>query len=434
MVSHQAKMCWLWRGCVRRMATVIVANRIVLHIHGLLEVVDMGFAHCPCTCWCFWAMLLLLASQAFAEPAVAESKNQRMWVYVGTYTQKGSKGIYRFDFDLASGKLALRALAAEANNPSFVAISPDRRFLYAVSEVDDLNGKKSGGVSAFAIEPATGDLTLLNQQPSGGTGPCHLIVDRAGKHVLVANYGSGSAAVWPIESDGRLGKATGFVQHQGSGPNRQRQLGPHAHSINLDAGNRFAVVADLGLDKLFVYRFDAQKGTLTPNDPPFVTVTPGAGPRHFAFHPNGRNAYVINELASTVTAFRYEGERGTLEPLQTISTLPKDFKGSNTTAEVQVHPSGRFLYGSNRGHNSIAIFAIDPQTGRLSWVGHQSEQIKTPRNFGIDPTGSRLLVANQDSDSMVVFRIDAQTGDLEPTGIKVDVPRPVCVKMMPSAR
>jgi 6-phosphogluconolactonase len=380
------------------------------------------------------AVVLLLISTAFAEPAAAEPKMERLRVYVGTYTQRGSKGIYRFDFDPASGKLTSRAVAAEAKNPSFVAIDPNQRFLFAVSEVDNIDGKSSGAVNAFAIDRGTGDLTLLNQQPSGGAGPCHLVVDRAGKHVLVANYGGGSVAVLPIASDGRLGKATAFIQHTGSGPNPQRQERPHAHSINLDAANRFAVVADLGLDKLFVYRFDAAKGTLTPNEPPYVSIAPGSGPRHFAFHPNGRNAYVINELASTVTAFHYDSDRGILEPLQTISTLPSDFKGKNYTAEVQVHPSGRFLYGSNRGHNSIAVFAIDPATGKLTATGHQSGQIKTPRNFGIDPTGSHLLVANQDSDSIVVFRIDAAIGELRPTGITAEVPVPVCVKMMPIPR
>jgi 6-phosphogluconolactonase len=380
------------------------------------------------------AMVLPLALLAPVEIATAEPKMEQLWVYVGTYTQRGSKGIYRFDLDAASGKLSSRTLAAEAKDPSFIAITPDQRFLYAVSEVENLDGRRSGAVSAFAIDRGTGNLTLLNHQPSGGAGPCHLVIDRAGKHVLVANYGGGSVSVLPIESDGRLGKATAFVQHKGSGLNRQRQEGPHAHSINLDAANRFAVVADLGLDKVFVYRFDAAKGTLTPNEPPSVSVAPGAGPRHFAFHPNGKNAYVINELASTVTACHYDGDRGILEPLQTISTLPKDFKGSNTTAEVQVHPSGKFLYGSNRGHNSIAVFAIDPTTGKLSAVGHQSGGIKEPRNFGIDPTGSYLLVGNQNSDSIIVFRIDAETGELRPTGVTAEVPVPVCVKMMPSAR
>jgi 6-phosphogluconolactonase len=386
------------------------------------------------TCWCLLALFVVVAAQAFAEPAAAEPSLDKLWVYVGTYTQKGtSKGIYLFDFDPASGKLTSRALAAKAKNPSFLAIAPDRRHLYAVSEVENLDGKRSGGVSAFAIDPGSGDLSLLNQQPSGGAGPCHLVVDRAGKHVLVANYGGGSVSVLPIEPDGRLGKATAFVQHKGSGPNRERQEGPHAHSINLDAANHFAVVADLGLDKVFVYRFNPEKGTLAPNDPPSVSLTPGAGPRHFAFHPNGTHAYVINEIDSTVTPFAYDGGRGTLEPIQTVSTLPQGFKGNNsTTAEVQVHPSGRFLYGSNRGHNSISVFAIDAKTGRLRWVGNQAEGIKTPRNFGIDPTGKYLLVANQDSDSIVVFRIDGQTGELHPTGVTVEVPMPVCVKFLPT--
>jgi 6-phosphogluconolactonase len=394
----------------------------------------MAIPSSPGTRWFPLAMVLSSALWAFAESSAAEPKPDKLWVFVGTYTQKDSKGIYRFELDLASGKLTSRALAAEAKNPSFVALDPDQRFLYAVSEVATFDGKKSGGVSAFALDPKTGDLTLLNEQPSGGAGPCHLVVDRAGKHVLVANYGGGSASVLPIESGGRLGKATAFVQHKGSGSNPKRQEGPHGHSVNLDRANHFAVVADLGLDKLMVYRFDAAKGTLTPNEPPSVSLAQGAGPRHFAFHPNGENAYSINELDSTVTAFHYDGQRGILEPLQTVSTLPKDLKRNNSTAEVQVHPSGKFLYGSNRGHNSIAIFAIDPKTGKLSYVGHQSDQIKTPRNFGIDPTGSYLLVANQDSDSIVVFRIDAETGALRPTGIAAEVSTPVCVKMIPIRR
>jgi 6-phosphogluconolactonase len=382
-----------------------------------------------------WFLLALLAWTAVAYSWAAELKADRLWVYVGTYTDRGkSKGIYRFEFDLASGTLVSRALAAETKNPSFLAIDPDNRFLYAVSEVGDFDGKKTGAVSAFAIDPKTGDLSVLNQQSSGGAAPCHLVVDRAGKHVLVANYGGGNASAVSIESGGRLGKATAFVQHQGSGTNPKRQEGPHAHSINLDAANRFAVVADLGLDKVFVYRYDSAKGTLTPNDPPAVAVAGGAGPRHFAFHPNGRNAYVINELNSTVTALRYDTERGSFEPLQSVSTLPKDFKGSSTTAHVQVHPSGKFLYGSNRGHNSIAVFAIDPKTGSLTSLGHQTDRIKTPRNFTIDPTGTYLLVANQSSDSIVVFRIDADTGALKPTGPAVEVPEPVCLTMIPIRR
>jgi 6-phosphogluconolactonase len=359
--------------------------------------------------------------------------NQVAWllVYIGTYTGEASRGIYQLKLDLASGVLTSRGLAAEVVNPSFLAVHPSRRFLYAAGEVGDFQGQKSGAVSAFAIDGASGTLSLLNQQPSRGQGPCYVTVDRVGKNVLVANYGSGSVACLPVAADGRLGPATGFLQHEGSSVDRKRQEGPHAHSINLDAANRFAVAADLGLDKLLVDRFDPEKGTLTPNDPPFVRVAPGAGPRHFAFHPDGRHAYAINEMHSTVNAFDYDPERGALREIQTHRTLPEDFRGPNTTADVQIHPSGRFLYGSNRGHNSIAIFAIDAESGRLRPVGHQPTGGKTPRNFGIDPTGRYLLAANQDSGTVVVFRIDLQSGRLEPTGHVAEVPKPVCVKFVP---
>jgi 6-phosphogluconolactonase len=384
---------------------------------------------------CELGLVLLLASALQAQQRAADAPKDaasgHLWVYVGTYTGKDSKGIYRFDFDLASGKLSNRELAGETVNPSFLAIHPNRRFLYAVNEIADFGGKQAGAVTAFALDPQSGKLARLNQQSSGGAAPCHLVVDKAGKHVLAANYGGGSAVVLPILADGRLGEATDFVQHKGTGTNPQRQEGPHAHSINLDSPNRHAVVADLGLDKVLIYRFDEAKGKLSPNDPPFVALPPGSGPRHFAFHPNGRNAYVINELASTVTAFDYNADRGVLKPVQTVSTLPPGSNPSNSTAEVQVHPSGRFLYGSNRGFNTIAVFAIDPQTGELRPVGQQGHRIKTPRNFGIDPTGQYLIVANQDGNSLVVFRIDPGTGELKPTGAVADVPTPVCVKMMP---
>jgi 6-phosphogluconolactonase len=359
---------------------------------------------------------------------------QTLWVYVGTYTSGKSKGIYLFHLDLATGKLAPEGLVAECESPSFLAIHPNHRFLYAVNEVSNFGGMNSGAVSAFAIEPKSGHLTRLNQQSSRGAGPCHLSVDHQGKDVLVANYGSGSVAVLPIQPDGRLGPATAFIQHEGKSANPQRQEGPHAHSINVDATNRFAFAADLGLDKILVYRFDAARGTLTPNDPAAATIDPGSGPRHFAFHPNGRFAYVINEMGSTVTALAYDAAKGTLKPLQTLSTLPEGFTGNSSTAEVQVHPSGKFLYGSNRGHDSIAIFKIDPDTGRLTPAGHQSTQGKTPRNFGIDPTGQYLLAANQDSDTIVVFRIDPATGALAPTGQVVEAPKPVCVKFLPLPR
>jgi 6-phosphogluconolactonase len=366
--------------------------------------------------------------------AAAETKGDaaKPLVYFGTYTGAKSKGIYVSRIDLATGKLSAPELAGAIVSPSFLAVHPNRRFLYAVNEVGEFSGKPGGAVSAFAIDAATGKLTLLNQQSSGGGGPCHLVVDKAGKNVLVANYGGGSVAVLPITDDGRLREATSFIQHTGSSLNPQRQKEPHAHSSHLDPANRFAFVADLGLDKVLIYRFDAEKGTLTPNDPSFAKVAAGAGPRHFTFHPQGRFAYVINEMSCTVTAFSYEAGRGELKELQTISTLPEGGPVSPnlSTAEVQAHPSGQFLYGSNRGHDSIVVFAIDEKTGKLTHVENQSTRGKTPRNFGIDPTGAYLLAANQGSDSVVVFHIDNKTGRLTPTGQVVEVGTPVCVRFV----
>jgi 6-phosphogluconolactonase len=374
-----------------------------------------------------WLALLL------ALPGLDDAPPPRpIRAYVGTYTEgSASKGIYLIELDLASGKLTSRGLAGEAVNPSFVALHPGRAFLYAVNEVGDFQGEKTGAVTAFAIDPDQGTLTTLNQQSSKGSGPCHLTVDRDGHHVLVANYGSGSVAVLPIGGDGRLAEASAAIQHAGKGTNPRRQEGPHAHSINLDGENHFAVAADLGLDRLFVYKFDPKAGTLQPNTPPYAEVEPGSGPRHFAFHPNGRHAYVINEMANTVNAFRYDPGRGILNKVQTIPTLPEGFQGTSHTAEVRVHPTGRFLYGSNRGHDSIAVFSLDPETGLLLAQGHTPTQGKTPRNFAIDPTGRYLLAANQGSDSIVVFRIDPNRGTLEPAGSSVEVPRPVCIAFLP---
>ena len=354
-----------------------------------------------------------------------------MRVYVGTYTRGASKGIYAMNLDLASGKLSSPKLVAETVNPSFLAIHPSQKYLYSVSEVPTTDGKKSGGVAAFSIDPDSGKLTELNRQASGGGGPCHVTVDKTGQVVLVANYGAGSAASLPITKDGKLEEAASVVQHRGSSVNPKRQEGPHAHSANIDAANKIAVVADLGLDKLMLYRLDPSTGKLTPNDPPHASVDPGAGPRHFTFHPDGKHAYVINELSSTVTAFNYDADKGSFEAIQTITTLPEDFDGNNTTAEIQVHPSGKFLYGSNRGHNSIAMFSIDTKTGRLTALGHESSGGKTPRNFGVDPTGSYVLAANQDTDNIIVLRIDQQSGKLTPTGQSVTVGTPVCVKFVP---
>ena len=351
-------------------------------------------------------------------------------VYIGTYTGPKSKGIYVSRFDSATGKLSSPELVAETKSPSFLALHPNGRFLYAVGEVDNFNGLPSGAVSAFSIDTKTGQLTLLNQQPSSGTGPCHLTVDSTGKCLLAANYGSGSIAAFPIEANGKLGKSSAVIQHQGSSVNPERQSGPHAHFIMPDPADKFALVCDLGLDKVLVYRFDAAKGLLAANDQPSASLKAGSGPRHLAFHPNRQWLYVINEMGSTLTAFAYDSKRGALEELQTISTLPENFSGKSTCAEVQVHPSGKFVYGSNRGHDSIAVFAVDAISGRLSFVELQSTQGKTPRHFALDPTGKWLLAENQGSDNIVLFGVDAKTGRLTPTGQVVEVGSPVCVQFV----
>ncbi len=353
-------------------------------------------------------------------------------VYFGTYTGKKSKGVHVSRLDMATGALSAPELAGETANPSYLAVHPTRNFLYAANEVRTFSGKETGSVSAFAIDRATGKLRALNQQSSVGRGPVYLVVDRTGRNVLVSNYGGGSVAVLPIGKDGTLKPVSAFIQHTGSSVNQQRQQGPRAHSINLDPGNRFAYAADLGLDKVLIYRFDADKGSLVPNNPPFAAVQPGAGPRHFAFHPHGRFAYVINEIDVTLTAFSSDPQRGGLTAIQTVSTLPAGQAAMPgfSTADVQVHPSGRFLYGSNRGHDSMVVFAIDEKSGRLSYVENEPTQGSTPRGFGIDPTGVYLLVANQQSDSVVVFRIDQQTGGLTPTGHQIELGSPVCVKVV----
>jgi 6-phosphogluconolactonase len=375
------------------------------------------------------AALSALLMAAVGQP----DRRPGLLVYFGTYTGAKSRGIYVSRLDVSSGALSPPELAAESTSPSFLAVHPTRAFLYAVNEINDYGGNATGSVTAFAIDAATGKLTALNRQPSGGAGPAHLVVDQTGRNVLVANYGGGSAAVLPIGADGRLEPPSAIIKHTGSSVNPERQKQPHAHSINLDSDNRFAYVADLGLDKIMIYRFGAEQGSLTANDPPFAAVDPGAGPRHFAIHPNGRFGYVINELHCTITAFTRDATRGGLTALQTISTLPpgQAVERGYSTAEVQVHPSGRFLYGSNRGHNSIVVFAIDQESGKLTYLETQPTGGRIPRNFGIDPSGTYLLAANQQSDSVVVFRIDPETGRLSPTGKVLEVGAPVCVKFVP---
>jgi 6-phosphogluconolactonase len=356
----------------------------------------------------------------------AASIGRPLRVYIGTYTGQKSKGIYVSQFDPATGKLGPAQLAAETASPSFLAIHPNMRYLYAVGETSNFGGKRTGAVTAFRIDGQTDRLTLLNQQSSGGGGPCHLTVDKTGKCLLVANYGTGSIAALPIQADGSLGEPSAIIQHRGSSVNPQRQAGPHAHFITGDPGNHFALACDLGLDQVLVYRLDPVRGALTPNDPPFAPIQAGSGPRHLVFSPNGRFVYVINEMGMTLTAFAYDAKHGSLKELQTVPTLPKAFDGTKSCAEVQMHPSGRFVYGSNRGHDSIAIYAVDAKSGKLLWVDCQPTGGKTPRHFAIDPTGQWLLAENQDANNIAVFALDAKTGRLKPTGQVVEVGSPVC--------
>ena len=349
-------------------------------------------------------------------------------MYVGTYTTGKSEGIYLYRLNLSSGELKQVAITRGVVNPSYLTLAPSRRFLYAVNEVGDFGGKKSGAISAFAVDQNTGQLRLLNQQASLGADPCYLEVDAGGKFVLVANYTGGNVAVFPVQLDGSLGEETDIRQDEGSSVNRERQEGPHAHYIALDATNRFAYSCDLGTDKIMIFRFDSHSGKLSPANQPWVQVKPGAGPRHLAFHPNGKYLFVLNELQSTVTSFTRDSGDGRLEERQTLSTLPNDFSGTNTSAEIEVSADGRFLYCSNRGHDSIAIFAINPRDGALNSIGYESTQGRTPRNFAIDPTGKFLLVANQNSHNIVVFRVDQKTGQLSAANQTAEVPTPVCLK------
>ena len=353
---------------------------------------------------CFIALLLLPASVQAQE---------KYRVYLGTYTGNESKGIYQCELNLKDGSLSPATLAVETASPSFLAFHPNQKFLYAVNESD-------AAISAFAIDGSSGKLTLLNSQPSQGGAPCHLVVDPTGKNVLAANYTGGSCLCLPIGEDGKLGKSTSFQQHVG--PRK------HGHSIHVDKANKFALCCDLGLDQVVIYAFQPGPGTLTPHG---AFDTPkGAGPRHFAWHPDGKTAYINGESDLTLIACDYDAEKGQLKQRQVLSTLPQNVeRKGGSTAETVVHPSGKFVYVSNRDpYNSIAIFSIDPQTRVVTAAGHQSQGVKTPRNFAIEPTGKFMLVANQSGGNVIVFRIDQSTGALTPTEASVKVASPVCVR------
>lgn len=355
---------------------------------------------------------------------------ENIFVYIGTYTSEGGEGIYICRMDPESGRLEKIGKVKNIINPSFLTVDSRQCNLYAVNEVSFFAGEKAGAVSAFSIDDKSGELTFLNSKSSKGAGPCHLSLDKRDRYVFVANYVGGSVCVLSVDDDGSLGEPADFVQHKGSSINPERQERPHAHSVVVEPNNRYVYVADLGLDKVMIYNFDSNRGKLTPNDQPYVKTKPGAGPRHFTFHPNGKLAYLINELDSTIVAYAYDEHKGFLKEMQTVSTLPENFRGINYAADIHAAPSGRFLYGSNRGHDSLVIYQVDERTEILKYIGHKHTLGKFPRNFTIDFLGKFLLVANQRSNNVVSLRINPETGLLESTGYELRVPSPVCVKIV----
>lgn len=349
-------------------------------------------------------------------------------LYAGTYTTGKSKGIYVLEFNVNTGSLIQKDFCSGIENPSFLVVDRNKKFLYAVSEIENFENEKSGGIYAYKIDQENHSLHFINSVFSNGAHPCHLTIDRNDKYVIVANYSGGNISVIKINDDGSLGKRTDFVQHYGKSLNKSRQEAPHTHSVNIDASNKFVIAADLGIDKLMLYKFDDVNGKLNPTEQIYIETNPGAGPRHFTFHPNGKFAFVINELDCTITSLHFNPIDYLIEQIETVSTLPGDFNGENTCADIHVHPNGKFIYGSNRGHDSIAVFYFDETAGKLSLIQHQSTLGRTPRNFAIDPSGKFLLTANQNSDSIIVFSIDQLTGKLSATNQKIEIPSPVCLQ------
>ncbi len=406
-----------------------------------------------------YALCLVIAlGLSLSGVQAVHAQGSDYFMYVGTYTgfrwvhhsrpyglgESHSKGIYVSRFSAASGEFGEPELAAEMINPSFLTVSPDHRFLYAVSE-DPLSVgpplDHASYVSSFAIDSSSGKLRLLNTVPASGTSTCFISMDKTGKFVMMANFGSGSVSVIRVKEDGSLGELTSFIQDVGSSVDPGIQFEPHPHSIVVSPDNRYAIVSDLGLDKVFIFRFDAQTGRLSPPDPPFATVYPGGGSRHFTFDPSGKFGYQLSEMSGTVDVFAWDSSKGTLTAVQRVQTVPHDFFGGNHSAEIEVHPTGKFLYESNRRTKSeeerapdtIGVYSIDPKTGMLTPVEQSLTGGIMPRFFTIDPTGAYLLAANQISNNVVLYKIDAATGRLSKTGAEIKVDTPVCLKFVPVA-
>ena len=371
---------------------------------------------------------------AFAALTTTAIAGENFLVYFGTNgnAKNGSKGIYVSRFNTATGELTEPQLAAEAGSPGFLAIHPSKKYLYAIGDVTRADGKKGGGISAFSIDKTAGKLTLINQASGVGDGPCHVSVDKTGQMAALANYGSGSVASFAIKADGSVSEAVSFFQHEGSSVDPNRQKGPHAHSVNFSPDNRFAFACDLGLDKVLIYKIDPATGKMTPNDPPFVKTPAGGGPRHLAFHPSGKFVFVNNEMAMTETVFAYDAEKGTLTEIETVSTLPEADRGktSFSTAESVAHPNGRVVYVSNRTHDTIAVFACDPATGKLTLLQNVPVEGQIPRNICLDPTGKWLIAAHQNSGTAALFKVDQDSGKLTYSGTKVNVPGSICVRFL----
>ena len=367
----------------------------------------------------------------FAALATTALAGDNFLVFFGTYTgaKTGSKGIYVSKFNAATGELGAPEVAAETGSPSFLEIHPSKKYIYAVGEMGTPQAK-GGGVTAFSVSLPSGKLAPINQVSAVGQGPCHVNIDKTGKLAMIANYGSGSCASYAIKDDGSLSEAVSFHQHTGTGGDPKRQAGPHAHSVNFSPDNKFAFVCDLGLDRVKIYKIDPATGKAQPHGEGIVQ--PASGPRHFAFHPNGKFVFVNNEMAMTETTFAYDADKGALTEVSTVSTIPEADRSQKglSTAETRVHPNGKFVYASNRGHNTIAVFSCESATGKLKLLENVNCQGKTPRNFNLDPTGKWLIVAHQDSNSVALFKVDAETGKLTFTGKKLDVGGPCCVRFL----